>query len=91
MTEPTSMDHDLRSRVVGLEHASASKESRLTALEQWKGQRDIADAVREEQLKGIKGDLATIKTTLSRLVWLMVTGIIGGFIAFVINGGLKVP
>jgi hypothetical protein len=91
MTEQSSMDHDLRSRVVGLEHSSAAKETRLTALEQWRGQRDIADAVRDEQFKGIREDLTLIKGTLSRLGWLMVTGIAMGFIAFVINGGLKVP
>jgi hypothetical protein len=92
MTERTpDMDHDLRSRVVGLEHSSAAKETRLIALEAWRGQRDIADAVRDEQMKGIKGDLSSIKTTLSRLVWLMITGLAMGFIAFIINGGLKVP
>lgn len=92
MTERTGeMDSDLRSRVVSLEHSSASKETRLAALEHWRGQRDIADAVREEQFRGIKEDLKAIKGNLSRLAWLMITGIAMGFIAFIINGGLKVP
>jgi hypothetical protein len=91
MTEQPAMDHDLRSRVVGLEHASASKETRLTALEQWKGQRDIADAVREEQFRGIKDDLKTIKTNLSWIVKLIIGGIVMGVVAFLISGGFKVP
>lgn len=88
---PDMEHHDLRGRVVSLEHGSAHKETRLTALEKWRSQRDIADAVRDEQMKGIRGDLTTIKSTLSRLVWLMVTGLAGAFMAFIINGGLKVP
>lgn len=92
MTEQSPMDQpDLRGRVVSLEHGAAHKETRLSALEQWRSQRDIADAVREEQFRGIKEDLMSIKGTLSRLGWLMVTGIAMGFIAFMINGGLKVP
>lgn len=93
MTDQTGvpMDHDLRSRVVGLEHTVATTGQRITALEQWKGQRDIADAVRDEQFKGIKEDLTSIKSNLSRLAWLVITGIAMGFIAFIINGGLKVP
>jgi hypothetical protein len=91
MTEQPPMDHDLRSRVVGLEHGAAHNAGRILALEQWRAQMDIANAVRDEQYRTIKEDLKAIKGTLSRLAWLMVTGIAMGFIAFVINGGLKVP
>lgn len=93
MTEQTTpMDHsDLRARVAALEHASTGKETRLSTLEQWKSQRDVADAVRDVQYAGIKEDLSSIKGTLQRLAWLMITGIAGGVIAFMINGGFKVP
>lgn len=93
MTERTpEMDHhDLRARVVGLEHSAAHKETRIVALEQWRAQMDIANAVRDEQFKGIKADLKSIQSALSRLVWLMITGLAGGFIAFIISGGLRVP
>lgn len=92
MTERTpEMDHpDLRARVVGLEHSAAHEETRIVALEQWRAQMEIANAVRDEQFKGIKADLKSIQSALSRLVWLMITGLAGGFIAFVISGGLKV-
>ena len=91
MTEQSTMDHDLRSRVVGLEHGAAHKEGRIVALEQWRSQMDIANAVRDEQFKGIKEDLTSIKGIVSRLSWIMVTGLAMGFIAFIVNGGLKVP
>lgn len=87
----TTMDQDLRGRVVSLEHGAAHKETRISALEQWRSQMDITNAVRDEQFKGIKEDLKSIKVIVSRLAWLMVTGIATGFIAFIINGGLKVP
>lgn len=45
-------------------------------------------AVREETLKAIEIRLSRIETVLSRLTWLMVTGIGGAFVAFVIGGGL---
>lgn len=88
---PEMGHHDLRARVVGLEHGAASKENRLSALEAWRSQMDIATAVRDEQYRGIKEDLKSIKGTLSRLAWLMITGIAMGFVAFMINGGFKVP
>jgi hypothetical protein len=95
MTERTAEmdqhDFDLRSRVVNLEHGSTGFTNRLTALELWKYQSDIADAVRDEQGKNIREDLTSIKGTLSRLNWLMISGIILGVIAFLLRGGFKIP
>jgi hypothetical protein len=88
---PDMDHHDLRGRVVGLEHSAAHKETRIVALEQWRSQMDIANAVRDVQFLGIKEDLKSIKGIVSRLAWLMVTGLAMGFIAFIVNGGLKVP
>lgn len=91
MAETEMEHHDLRGRVVGLEHGAAHKETRIVALEQWRAQMDIANAVRDVQFTGIKDDLKSIKNIVSRLAWMMVTGLAMGFIAFIINGGLKVP
>lgn len=93
MTERTSdMDHhDLRGRVVGLEHGHASHLTRLVALELWTRNRDISDARRDEQFLGIQKDLDSIKSNLSRIVWLIVSGIILGVVAFMMSGGFKVP
>lgn len=95
MTERTAEmdqhDFDLRSRVVNLEHGSTGFTNRLTALELWKYQSDIADAVRDEQFKGIEKALTTIQGTLSRINWLMIGGIVLGFVGFMLRGGFKIP
>lgn len=82
---------DLRARIVALEQTAQAKELRLSVLETWRIQRDIADARKDEQFTSMKVDLTSIKSTLSRIVWLLVTGLIGGFIAFVMKGGLNIP
>ena len=89
MTEDTS--NDLRARLVAVEHGKQDHSTRLTQLEQWRMAVELANAVRDEQFKGVRKDISDIKTTLSRIVWLILTGLIGGFIAFVINGGMRVP
>lgn len=48
-------------------------------------------AVREEGLKSTHMRLDKIETILSRLTWLLVSGIGLAFVAFVIGGGLRVP
>jgi len=48
-------------------------------------------AVREETLAGINTRLDRIESTLSRITWLLIGGIISGAIAFIIQGGLRVP
>lgn len=95
MTERTpdmdQHDFDLRSRVVNLEHSSTGVSNRLTALELWKGQRDISDAVKDEQLKGIEKALTGIQSTLGRINWLLISGIVIGFVGFMLKGGIKLP
>lgn len=46
-------------------------------------------AVREEGMKATHMRLDKIETILSRLTWLLVSGIAGAFLAFVIGGGLS--
>ena len=46
-------------------------------------------AVREEMMKGVELRLSKIETILSRLTWIVVTGIGGALVAFVISGGLS--
>lgn len=48
-------------------------------------------AVREETLRTIEIRLGKIEVILSRLTWLMVTGIGGSLLVFIIGGGLHVP
>jgi hypothetical protein len=47
-------------------------------------------AVREEAMKSIVDRLTKIETILSRLTWLLVTGIGGGVVAFLVSGGFYV-
>lgn len=47
-------------------------------------------AVKSATDKAIEDRLTKIETVLSRLTWLMVTGIGGAAIAFVVSGGLNV-
>lgn len=99
MTEKApDMDHDLRARVVTLEHSSADKERRLSDLEAWKAQREIESARHDEKwnamearidtrFSGLENSVGDIKKTLSHINWLIIGGIITGVVAFLIKGG----
>lgn len=45
-------------------------------------------AVKSEADKSIEERLTKIEAILSRLTWLLVAGIGGAFVAFIVNGGL---
>ena len=59
-------------------------ESRVVKVEQ-------NQAVKDEAMKAIVDRLTKIETILSRLTWLLVTGIGGAFIAFLLSGAVHVP
>ncbi len=93
---------DLRSRVVTLEHSSAAKESRLSALEAWQRQRDIDSARHDEKWNAMENRIdnrfnsleSSIKDVQGSLSWinkLVIGGIITGIIAFLIQGGFSPP
>lgn len=90
MTENPSIDYDLRSRIVALEQHKMSQEQRTLALEAWQRQADIFNARRDEQFKRIESDLQKISGTLSRIMWLIIAGIVTGAISFILSGGLRV-
>lgn len=92
------MDGDLRARVVTLEHASAAKEQRLSALEAWQRQRDVESARNDEKwnamearidtrFTGLESSVGDIKSALSRINWLIIAGIITGVVGFMMRGG----
>jgi Mg/Co/Ni transporter MgtE len=72
---------------------------RVTALEEWRHRQDVADAVRAEQAKHIderfdsldkkvdKG-FTRLDGLVSRIVWLIITALVGGVMAFILGGGL---
>lgn len=98
MEKAADMETDLRARVVSLEHASAAKEQRLSALETWQRQRDIDSARHDEKwnamearidtrFSGLENSVGDIKTSLSRINWLIISGIVAGVIGFLVKGG----
>lgn len=85
MTEKANdMDSDLRARVV--------------ALEQWKTQKEVESARHDERWQamesridtrfaGLERSVSDIQTSLSRINWLIIGGIITGIMAFLVQGG----
>lgn len=74
-------------------------EKRVQSLEEWRNTCLIQDAVRAEQAKHIDKRFDDLETRLdkgftrfdglvSRIVWLIVTALIGGVMAFILGGGL---
>jgi len=98
---PSDTDPDLRSRMVSAEHTIQGNSQRLTALEAWQRQRDIESARYDERwnamdhridarFAGLEQSVGDIKTSLSRINWLILGGIVSGIIAFIVRGGLSV-
>lgn len=96
-----AMDSDLRARVVTLEHASAGKEQRLSALEAWQRQRDIDSARNDEKwvameqridvrFSGIETSLKDVQGSLSWVTRLIISGIIMAVVAFMVGGGFSI-
>ncbi len=82
---------DLRPRVVSLEHQLSDHHHRLTKMEEWRHTSDIADAKMEERFKGVEKQLNKIDSNISRLMWIFIGGCASGVVAFLMNGGFKVP
>lgn len=101
MTQQSETDMDLRTRVVRTEHDLTDHNRRISDLEKWRQTNEINDARKEEQLKGmetrfdarfssIEKSITSINGTLSRVMWLVLSGIIMGIVAFLIKGGFNV-
>ncbi|MBB5702161.1 hypothetical protein FHS76_002036 [Ochrobactrum daejeonense] len=93
-------ENDLRARVVGLEHTAQSSIHRLNALETWQRQREIDSARHDEKwvamearidtrFNGLESANKSIQSTLSRIMWIVVGGILAAAVTFVVSGGLK--
>ena len=89
---------DLRTRVNALEHADAAIITRLAALEQWQRQTEIAEARTDEKWKNVdkrfddlEKKIEKISGILSKIMWLFISGLVLAFVAFIANGGLRVP
>ncbi|WP_143850980.1 hypothetical protein [Brucella thiophenivorans] len=87
---------DLRSRLNALEHLVTSLIARITSLEAWQRQSEIADARTDEKWKNVDrrfDDLANqiknVSGVLTRIMWIVVGGILAAAVTFIVSGGLK--
>ncbi|WP_024900327.1 hypothetical protein [Brucella rhizosphaerae] len=93
-------DADLRARVVGLEQATQTNNQRLATLETWQRQREIDSARNDEKwvamearidtrFSGLEISVKGIQSSLARINWMIIAGLVAAFVAFVVGGGLK--
>jgi hypothetical protein len=87
-------DSDLRSRIVTVEHQSASHGQRLTALETWQRQSDLADARKEGEWKAMNDKIDAVGSKVDKIsdslqwvVRLLIGGIIMAALTFLVKGG----
>lgn len=87
---------DLRSRLNALEHLVTALIARITSLEAWQRQSEIADARTDEKWKNVDrrfDDLANqiknVSGVLTRIMWIVVGGILAAAVTFIVSGGLK--
>lgn len=93
MTPPDG-EGDLRSRMVSVEHQTQGHGQRLTALETWQRQSDLADARKEGEWKAMNDKIDAVGSKVDKIsdslqwvVRLLIGGIIMAALAFMIKGG----
>lgn len=92
----TDMLVEIQNKLIALEQSHISKEARIVFLETWTRNADLTEVRRAEQFKAmddrfnrLEQQLSKVVDTLSRIMWLVISGIIMAFVAFMISGGLK--
>lgn len=63
--------------------------ARLNTLEPRVSKLERDGAVGEERFKHIQNALDRIQSSIGRVVWIILTAVIGGIMAFVMGGGLN--
>jgi hypothetical protein len=97
---PSDTDPDLRSRMVSAEHTIQGNSQRIAALEAWQRQKDIESARHDEKwnamdaridtrFSGLENSVSDIKKVLSRITWLLISGIGAGIVSFLLKGGFS--
>lgn len=71
-------------------------EQRIRALEEWKAEQNTSHAVRAERdrhmdqrFDELKESVNEVKGYLLRIVWVIVLGIVGSLVTFIVGGGLN--
>ena len=88
---------ELQNKLIALEQGHSNKEARIVLLETWTRQADLTEVRRAEQFKAMDDrfnrlelQLSKVVDTLSRIMWLVISGIIMAFVAFMVSGGLHI-
>jgi hypothetical protein len=63
-------------------------DARIDAAEQRLSTLETGAAVADERLRQIQKSLDGIHAGIGRIVWLVVTGLAGGLVTFILDGGL---
>lgn len=73
-----------------------SLEKRIRDLENWKAEQNTSAAVRAERdrhmdqrFDELKDGVNEVKGYLLRIVWVIVLGIVGSLVTFIVSGGLN--
>lgn len=64
--------------------------TRIDGVEGRVGKLELSEAVNAERAKNMQASLSNIETNTSRVVWLVVTGLITAVLGFIVKGGLNV-
>lgn len=93
----TENEFDLRSLAVSNEHQMTALALRVTNIEQWQRQAELADARKDEQWKhmdnrfnDLEKKISGVSDTLAKVVWLIISALILGVISFMIRGGFSI-
>ncbi len=81
----------LRARIRGLrKYRQKLYEAFLMPVEDDLKQMEIQMAVMAQRMESVDHRLSSLEDNVKRLVWLIITAMVGGFMTFIIGGGLVV-
>lgn len=85
--------NDLQKLEIALRQLRSDMDDRFRPLEQWKATTEVLNAERrdhdKDEMLRVHVRLEKIESVMSRLVWLVLGGIVSAFMAFLISGGLS--
>jgi hypothetical protein len=74
----------------------ATLDRRVAGLETWRNDQNTSSAVRAERDKHLdkrfdklEKDVGEVKGYLLKIVWVIILGILGSFVTFIVSGGLS--
>jgi len=89
-------EYDLRSRMNAVEHQITAVLPRLQTLEQWQRQSEIAGARDGERWKNVDKrfddldkKIEKVSGVLTKIMWLIISGLVVAIMGFIVGGGLK--